>query len=164
MEAIEADELGRLFDTHAPALVLYARRRSSQAEDLVQEAFIKLASQRSRPLDVVSWLHCVVRNAAMNEARSARNRRKHEQRSAQDEKWLSTNDDRMDGSLMVESLKQLDLETHEIIVARIWGGLTFEQIAQLQSLSLATVYRRYRDGLHTIKKMTKQREMKDGGI
>ena len=164
MAAIEADELGKLFDTHAPALVLYARRRSSQAEDLVQEAFIKLSSQWTRPLDVVSWLHCVVRNAAMNEVRSARNRRKYERRSAKDEKWLSSNEDCMDERMMEESLKRLDLETHEIIVARIWGGLTFEQIAQLQTLSLAKVYRRYRDGLHQIRKMMKEREMENGGI
>ena len=41
MAAIGADELGQLFDQHAPALVLYARRRTPLAEDIVQEAFIK---------------------------------------------------------------------------------------------------------------------------
>jgi hypothetical protein len=38
-------------------------------------------------------------------------------------------------------------EFREVIVARFWGGLTFDQIARLQGCSLTTAHRRYRDGL-----------------
>jgi RNA polymerase sigma-70 factor (ECF subfamily) len=32
-------------------------------------------------------------------------------------------------------------------VARLWGGLTFDQIARLQRCSLTTAHRRYHEGL-----------------
>lgn len=150
MAAIDADELGRLFDQYAPALVLYARRRTPEPEDIVQDAFIRLAAQRSRPTDILAWLHRVVRNSAMNQTRSARNRTRHEQKSARPESWLQSHEDRLDAAQLEQRLKSLDVETYEIIVARFWGGLTFEQIAQLQGLSLTTVHRRYRDGLTQI--------------
>jgi DNA-directed RNA polymerase specialized sigma24 family protein len=35
----------------------------------------------------------------------------------------------------------------EVIVARIWGGLTFDEIAQLVGCSLPTAHRRYQTGL-----------------
>ena len=151
MAAINADELGKLFDQYAPALVLYARRRTPEPEDIVQEAFIRLAAQHSRPTDILGWLYEVVRNVAINQARSARNRIRHEHKSARQESWLQSHEDRLDAVQVEQRLKSLDLETYEIIVARFWGGLTFEQIAQLQGLSITTVHRRYRDGLTLIR-------------
>ena len=37
-------------------------------------------------------------------------------------------------------------ESREAIVARLWGGLTFEEIARLQGCSLTTAHRRYQSG------------------
>jgi DNA-directed RNA polymerase specialized sigma24 family protein len=44
-------------------------------------------------------------------------------------------------------LAELDLETREVIVARLWGGLTFVEIARLQGCPLTTAHRRYQTGL-----------------
>ena len=46
---------------------------------------------------------------------------------------------------------ELPLAWREVIVARIWGGLTFEQIARLVGCSLTSAYRRYHDGLAEMK-------------
>jgi hypothetical protein len=43
------EQLSRLVDDFAAALVLYARQWCASAEDVVQEAFVKLASQRPPP-------------------------------------------------------------------------------------------------------------------
>src|SRR5215468_6916242 len=70
--------LGRLIDQHAAALVLYARQWCAAPEDVVQEAFLKLARQRLPPAETVPWLYRVVRNGALSSARAARRRNRHE--------------------------------------------------------------------------------------
>jgi len=41
----------------------------------------------------------------------------------------------------------LPLEEREVIIARIWGGLTFAEIAELVNCSLPTAHRRFQAGL-----------------
>jgi RNA polymerase sigma-70 factor (ECF subfamily) len=61
--------------------------------------------------------------------------------------WFETTDDRVDGQEATKLLAELPLEQREVIVARIWGGLTFEEIAELVNCSLPTAHRRYQTGL-----------------
>src|SRR5437016_4766270 len=70
--------IGRLIDSHAAALTLYARQWCAAPEDVVQEAFVKLATRPVVPPHVVPWLYAVVRNAALSAARAERRRQKHE--------------------------------------------------------------------------------------
>jgi DNA-directed RNA polymerase specialized sigma24 family protein len=56
MPRIAPEELGRLYCEHAPALRLYLRQWTDGAEDLVQDAFIKLAQQSPPPERVLPWL------------------------------------------------------------------------------------------------------------
>jgi RNA polymerase sigma-70 factor (ECF subfamily) len=56
-------------------------------------------------------------------------------------------DDRLDGQDAVRHLATLDLEVREVVVARVWGGLTFDEIAKLVGCSLPTAHRRYHAGL-----------------
>jgi RNA polymerase sigma factor (sigma-70 family) len=148
--------LGRLFDEHAAALVLYARQwcDASGAEDIVQDAFVALARQVAEPDRAVAWLYRVVRNGAIAAARQSRRRRRREQRSADREivpgsgdSWFAATDDQIDAEHAARLLAELDPETREIIVARLWGGLTFEEVARLQGCSLTTAHRRYQAGL-----------------
>ena len=66
------DLLGRLIDRHAPALELYARQWCDTAEDVVQEAFVKLAGQNPAPDHPAAWLFRAVRNGALNAATASR--------------------------------------------------------------------------------------------
>src|ERR1051325_10497030 len=78
MSVMEPEHLGRLVSEHAAALVLYARQWCDAPEDVVQEAFIKLVSQKQTPTQLLPWLFRVVRNGALSAARSQRRRRHHE--------------------------------------------------------------------------------------
>jgi RNA polymerase sigma-70 factor (ECF subfamily) len=139
--------LGRLFDEHAAGLVLYARQWCDEPEDVVQEAFARLAGQRRVPERVVPWLYRVVRNGAVSASRRARRRRRREERVSSGEAWFAAADDRIDAVAATRLLAGLDPEVREILVARVWGGLTFEEIARLQGCPLTTAFRRYRAGL-----------------
>jgi RNA polymerase sigma-70 factor (ECF subfamily) len=149
MGSIGSEELGRLFDAHAAGLRLYACQWcvETDAEDAVQEAFVSLARQRTMPDQVTAWLYRVVRNAAISAARSRKRRSHREARVSSGEAWFSAVDDQLDAQSAARFLQELEADCREVIVARLWGGLTFEQVARLQGCSLTTAHRRYQDGL-----------------
>lgn len=147
MGRIGPEYLGRLFDEHAAALVLYARQWSDAPEDIVQDAFVKLARQSTRPDRIVAWLYRVVRNEAIATARSTRRRTRREARVATGGACFAATDDRIDAAHATRLLDELEPEGREVIVARLWGGLTFDEIARLQGCSLTTAHRRYQTGM-----------------
>jgi RNA polymerase sigma-70 factor (ECF subfamily) len=141
--------LGRLLDEHAPALVLYARQWCETPQDVVQDAFLQLVRQAETPHCVVAWLYQVVRNRAISVSRSAMRRRKHEGRSAcEAATWFAPADEsRLDAEAAAEALATLPLEQRETVVAKLWGGLSFDQIAGLMQTSTSTAHRRYQAAL-----------------
>jgi len=151
MPRIEPTVLGDLYRQHAPALRLYARQWGSGAEDLVQIAFMRLAQQSLPPGSVLPWLYSVVRNEALSALRSTVRRRQREQERSSPEAWFDTAGSRLDAAEIACSLAKLPLELREVIVARIWGGLAFEEIATLIGSSLATAHRRYEAGLERLR-------------
>jgi RNA polymerase sigma-70 factor (ECF subfamily) len=147
------EQLGQLIDAHAAALTLYARQWCAAPEDVVQEALLKLTTQPTVPPHTVPWLYAVVRNLAISAARSDRRRRQYEARAAaQAPVWFAPPDGAgLDAETVAVTLQALPLEEREVIVAHVWGGLTFEQIAPLIGASAATAYRRYAAGLTALR-------------
>jgi RNA polymerase sigma-70 factor (ECF subfamily) len=139
--------LGQLYRQHAPALRLYARQWADSADDLVQEAFVRLAQQSPPPEQVLPWLYRVLRNQALANQRSRTRQRRREERSGSPEAWFAGVEDQLDGREATRLLAELPLELREVIVARLWGGLTFAEVADLVGCSLATAQRRYQAGL-----------------
>jgi RNA polymerase sigma-70 factor (ECF subfamily) len=150
---MDSDQLGRLIDRHASALELYARQWCDTPEDVVQEAFLKLAGQGGLPEKPAAWLFRVVRNGAINAGTAARRRRRHESEAAAGSRpWFQTEGDAkrpdaLDPERATAELQALPLEQREVIVAHLWGGLTFEQIAEVSGISSSTAHRQYRAGL-----------------
>jgi RNA polymerase sigma-70 factor (ECF subfamily) len=147
MPPIEPTVLGQLYRKHAAALRLFARQWGGGGEDLVQNAFVRLAQQSPPPERVLPWLYSVVRNEALTAQRSAARRRRREVRAGAAEAWFSPSDDYLDANEAARLLAELPLDLREVIVARLWGGLTFEDTATLVGCSLPTAHRRYHSGL-----------------
>lgn len=147
MPTMEPTILGRLYRQHAPALRLYARQWGPTAEDFVQTAFVRLAQQSPPPDRPLPWLYRVVRNEALSHRRGTARRRQREQSVSLPETWFSTAEARLDADEATRLLAALPLELREVIVARLWGGLTFEETAQLVGCSSPTAHRRYQAGL-----------------
>jgi RNA polymerase sigma-70 factor (ECF subfamily) len=151
MPPIAPEELGRLYREHAPALRLYARQWPLAGEDLVQDAFVKLAQQSPAPAQVLPWLYRVVRNGALAASRGEARRRRRQDQVRSQEAWFAAADDHLDGQEATRLLAELPLEQREVVVARIWGGLTFEEVARLAGCSLPTAHRRYQAALATLR-------------
>jgi RNA polymerase sigma-70 factor (ECF subfamily) len=147
------DYLGRLMDEHAAALVLYARQWCSAPEDVVQEAFVKLATQKPSPDHPAAWLYRVVRNRAISAARAEKRRRRHEGiAAARAPVWFRAADGaRLDAATATAALTDLPAEQRETIIAHLWGGLTFEQIGELSGSSSSTAHRWYTAGLTALR-------------
>jgi len=146
-------EVARLIDTHTAPLVLCARQWCAEPEDVVQEAFVKLARQGRPPTDAVAWLYRVVRNGAINASKMARRRQRRESAVARPERWfIEPEVDGLDAETAVAALQSLGTEQREIIVARHWAGLSFEQIAEVVGCSASTAFRRYTAGVDELRK------------
>jgi RNA polymerase sigma factor (sigma-70 family) len=149
MSAMDAAYLGQLIDEHARGLTLYARQWCLVPEDVVQEAFVKLAAQGSAPARVVRWLYRVTRNLAISHARSAQRRRRHEEKAGlKRPSWFLPNSESgLDAADVTAALQNLPGDTREIITLHLWGGLTFAEIAEVLGSSHSSVHRFYAAGL-----------------
>jgi RNA polymerase sigma-70 factor (ECF subfamily) len=146
-------DFARLIDAHAAPLVLYARQWCDAPEDVVQEAFLKLVRQSRPPEDAVAWLYRVVRNGALDAAKMARRRQKRESAVARPVRWfVEAEVEGFDAQTAVAALQRLPPEQREIIVARHWGNLSFEQIAEVAGCSASTAFRRYTAGVEDLRK------------
>lgn len=153
---MDPDQLGSLLDRHANALVLFARQWCDMPEDVVQEAFVKLAAQVPTPVNPTAWLFRAVRHGAINAGIAARRRRHHEaEAAARGPSWfepIPQSDSRsVDPEAAAIELMALPIEQREVIVAHLWGGLTFEEVGSLAGCSSSQAHRRYQAGLKSLR-------------
>lgn len=143
--------LAELIDRHAAALALYARQWCAAPEDAVQEAFCRFVVQSPPPGDPAAWLFRVVRNLALDAGKAERRRRHREERVAKFEWFAEAEVDGLDAESAIAALESLAPENREVIVARLWGGLKFEQIAIASACSVSSAHRRYESGIAALR-------------
>jgi RNA polymerase sigma-70 factor (ECF subfamily) len=160
--AVGPELLGRLLDRHAAALALYARQWCRTPDDVVQQAFVQLARQIAVPEHIETWLYRVVRNGAISAARAEQRRRRHEAAAAEmaGTWFVPSEPPGLDSAAAAAALENLTIEEREIIVAHLWGGLTFQDIAAVTGLSSSTAHRRYEAGLRHLREILTRSEQK----
>jgi len=144
-------------DEHASALVLLARQWTqshAEAEDVVQDAFVRFWPKRASARDLSAYLYACVRSAAMDRHRSeARRRRREELAGPRDDEALFEctveNDERRE--MIEKELQSLPDEQKEVVIMKIWGGLTFQSIGQALAISANTAASRYRYALTALR-------------
>lgn len=147
---VDAQQLAELIETHAGALRLWIRSRCASCEDVVQEAFCQLARQDPPPDNPAAWLYRVCRNLAEKQRISDGRRRKREQTWA--EAKSAVNPEESDSlAEALAAVQTLDDEQREVLIARLWGRLTLEQVAELCGISTATAFRRYAAALQSLR-------------
>jgi len=99
------------------------------------------------PDNAVAWLYRV---SAIGDQRfrAARARSRHEATAAVSRRAVVRGERRrrLDAEAAARALTQLPPPQREMIVARIWGGLSFEEIATLMDSSISSVHRWYQRG------------------
>lgn len=147
------EHLAEVLMQYGAALVLYARQWCQWPDDAVQEALCDLVQLNSPPRDVPAWLFKAVRFKAINLARAERRRHGYQIQSALErDPWFESRHETQAQARELESmLSQLPDLQREIVVAKVWGGLTFGQIADLTSKPPSTVHRLYLRALTDLK-------------
>lgn len=155
MVKMNPDKLTEWYEACGAELRLYALQWHGHqaAEDLVQDAFIKLIKQRECPEQVRAWLFRVVRNSSVNQIRRLHRRKKAKQMFPQTHGlWFESGlDERLDAKQAQAILETLPSERREIVVLRIWGQLSFREISDIIDKSIPWAHREYQAALALIK-------------
>ena len=148
---------------HAPAFLLYARQQARcepDAQDLVQEAVIeswqRQANGEPPPLRLV---FATIRRRAIDLARS-QDRRTGRELAAIGEGpqcWFDSSlEERERSRLIQQAMGNLPEIYREVITLKVWGNLTFAQIAEVLEIPANTAASRYRYGLAELRLLTKE--------
>lgn len=150
---MHANDATYLLDRYQAALTLYARQFCLAAEDVVQEVFVSLCQQSTLPANPAGWLFRATRNRAISQRRAEQRRQKHEVQSAERREWFEKPQEglALDAQSAEQALQQLPEEQREVIIAHLWGGMTFEEIAQALGGSATTHWRRYTNGISSLR-------------
>jgi RNA polymerase sigma-70 factor (ECF subfamily) len=158
MEAIPEHEDWRTwFQHYGPRLLLCARlwtRSRADADDVVQEAFVRFwKNQRGLGGDPLPLLLTSVRRAAFDLARQRSRRATREEQAGADPEAddpLFEPDDRR--AAVEAALLRLPAAQREVLALKIWGGLTFAQVAAQLGIPSDTAASRYRYALTALRK------------
>jgi RNA polymerase sigma factor (sigma-70 family) len=156
MTSISQNQLAKWYEAYEAELMLYARQLNSnqQAEDIVQDAFIKLLKQRKSPDNVRAWLFRVVRNDSISKVRSLLQQQKADKKIMESEViWFeSSSGDLIDAKLAQSILQTLSSDLREIVMLRIWGQMSLREIANITGKSIPWIHKEYKKALEMIKK------------
>jgi RNA polymerase sigma-70 factor (ECF subfamily) len=140
-------------DQHGAALVLMARQwvaSRADAEDVVQEAFVRFWRSRQRAADQAAYLYACVKHCALDWQRHRKRQSRREEAAArpESETWFACSVEHEERRAAIEAaLQTLPERQREVLVMKTWGGLSFPQIALALRISANTAASRYRYAL-----------------
>lgn len=156
-------DLEQIYRQHRQALFTLALSITGcrmTAEDAVQDAFMKLCTgpELTQPERAVGYVFRSVRNAAVDQCR--RQRRESAEllvspavltNSEAEGGWQGSPQEQLLAAerarALGEALQALDRNQREVVILRVYGGLTFATIAEVTGESGKTVESRYRRAL-----------------
>ena len=152
----------RWLEQHAPRFLLFARqqaRSEADAQDLVQEALVEASHRQNdgRP-PPLALVFATIRRRAIDLARREDRRAGRELAAIEPaESWFDTSvEDRELSQLIQSAMSHLPDMYREVITLKVWGGLTFAEIADTLGIPANTAASRYRYGLTELRRLTKE--------
>jgi len=153
--------LERLYEQHAHALYRFALAlvgSAEDAEDAVQEVFVRIARDPAR-LERVIELRCYLFTATRNAAYGILRRR---QRAGRLDDALRTeltgslqavdSGGSVDAASVFRAFAQLPVDQREVLVLKVFDGMTFKEIAGTLGVSQNTAASRYRYGIAKLRR------------
>ena len=156
----DAEAFSVVYDRYSEGLYRYARslcRDRGLSEDLVQEAFVRLLNHEAGRFEksVQIFLFTILRNLFRDELRKSEVRRKNHPLMARKVSVDATEEEREESHRLqaaLTGLNNLPEEQREVIVLKIYGGLTFSQIGTMLDAPTQTIASRYRYALEKLAK------------
>jgi len=151
--ADHGDEWQVWLNLHGAALLLFARQfvaSRADAEDVVQEAFVRFWRLRASVAEPAGYMFACVKGCALDWQRSRRRRLQREECAARPEAdplFIGAPEHGERQAAIEAALRELPKEQAEVLVMKIWGELSFPQIAAALDTSPNTAASRYRYAL-----------------
>ena len=145
-------DLVQLFRKYGHGLFAYARSltgRRDVAEDIVQESFLRFI-QSGSPTSPKGFLYGIVRNLALESSRQAALHRRHEPEVARARAAKGFDAERALLDAALAEREELPPDQREVVVLKVLGGLTFDEIGGLLQAPAATAASRYRYALEKL--------------
>jgi RNA polymerase sigma-70 factor (ECF subfamily) len=145
---------------HGATMLLLARQSlpsQADAEDVVQEAFLRFWRLRHRAQDPAAYLYACVRHCTLDfhRGRLRRHNRERAVAAARPEQsgdlFAIAPEERERTARIEQALQQLPPSQREILVLKLWSHLSFAQIAATLNLSPNTAASRYRYALEKLR-------------
>ncbi len=164
-----SDEVREWYEQFGPALVAYASSilgDRGSAEDALQQVFLKLLKGNIEvPNPAKPYLFRAVRNTAFSMTR----RSNHDVPLAGEEeagnarqRWFEAPAELGYWSAKLESaIQELPLEQSEVLTMKIWGELTFDEIATVLDISINTAASRYRYAIAKLRELMQPFEVQN---
>ncbi len=147
---------------HAPRLLLYARQQTrceADAQDLVQEAMFECWQRNSAESPPqLALVFSTIRRRAIDLARGQQRRGDREAAASDGTPtcWFDSTPERREFDRMLQdAMSRLPEIYREVITLKIWGDLTFSEIAGMLEISPNTAASRYRYAVLELRKLTK---------
>ena len=151
------------FTKHGPRLLLFARqqaRHKYDAEDILQEAFVRMWRLYGHAGELAPALvFQAIRRLAVDYARKDI-RRQHREEKAEEMDCMERDsvewfECALEGQerkqQLEESIRHLSSNHQEVLMLKVWGELTFEEIGQTLGIPLHTAASRYRHALANLR-------------
>ncbi len=158
---LSEEEFKECIREYGARLLMYARQfvnDRQEAESVLQDAFIRLWREGyNRRYTLLQQLYTRVRSSAIDYLRrnQRRSRREHiYMTDIQNDSWFDhrlTDDEDARRQELERALQALPGPQREVLTMKIWGGLTFQEIADTLGESLGTVASRYRLALQKLR-------------
>jgi RNA polymerase sigma-70 factor (ECF subfamily) len=146
---------------HAPRLLLFARqqtRSEADAQDVVQEAVVECWRRQPEGIPPAAGIvFATIRRRAIDLGRSADRRAGREAATAGGiaEAWFDGGVEARETSRLIqEAMSKLPDNYREVVTLKVWGELTFAEIAAALEIPANTAASRYRYGLAELRKNT----------
>ena len=156
-------EWRRWLDDYAAKFLLFARQKSrseADAQDLVQEALMEaLRRNGDGTPPPVALVFSTIHRRAIDLGRREARRAGRELASVEppSELWFDTSVENRERAMLLQAaMSRLPEIYREVITLKIWGELSFAEIAESLEIPPNTAASRYRYGLEEMRKLTTQ--------
>jgi len=157
--------LEEAYDTYAHPLFRYALAlvgSADDAEDAVQEVFLRLAREPGRLRNIESmkaYMFAATRNAAWSLLRKRKRRNELVEELCAD--FIAGSGYReeelpVEAEVLCRALAGLAVEQREVLVLKVFEGLTFREIAETARAPIATITSRYRYGIEKLRRVLEE--------
>ena len=150
-------------EQHTPRLLLFARQKArsdADAQDLVQEAVVEaLQRQGDGQPPPLALVFATIHRRAIDMARRADRRANREMAALEaiPDAWFDSSvEDRELKRLIQCAMSRLSDNFREVVILKVWGGLTFAEIAVSLGIPANTASSRYRYALEELRRLTKE--------